>query len=667
VGLIIASALFGFLLGLILPSAPPPELAWAATGCPINGGNGSGKSWRDELSKPVAFFGCGCCANCKIFEDLFNRAGPGYGSDWNKESGTDPTIISNELDFSAPADLRCTTAHPDGAAGKAHAHAKIKLHSADDTIRLKAGWIDANNYVYVEVVYQISAPPSPPYTAGCSYLRVGYVEGGVDFPQSYVAIELTADVQHTLNLCWFPDYTTDVGVIVGYIELNGGGTFGESSASGSPEYGSYAAVEVTSGTAKVDDFYYGKAKGEGASSCPDCHTPCSVSSDNFTRADSADNAVGCKWWVRDGHQVILGNQWKITANNSRAEHVVVHPGYAGGGLIGYLKVKDVSGAKARLYIGCSYLEYSISGGGHSLSIYDSDCSGPTGTLVSGPVTDSDTPAGGMIQLRYCVGNFDGDSTRQATAIAPGLCVRGGVVSGAGVAFIGGDNNTILADFVIDKYKDAGAFPPDPDCDECECDPTPQPCITCCDPTPNGSYVLDFGGGGWSSMYCFDHRGGVPCDGLGGGGHPVCNYCSTIAGSFVLDAYFPCSWLFYQKWVCEEPFLCCIASAGNLHFDLYIYLQMVREDPDDSATCRWKATITLLPTDGSGSGDDCTSCDLDGGIAHRLTGYNVAIYYSDYLPDNMHCSDDPVTLTKFSETGDYPCRGALPATITKMNV
>lgn len=425
-----------------------------------------------------------CC--CGIVTDDFNRAGPGYGSAWNKESGTDPTISSNELVFSAPAVLRHLTAHPNGNAGKAQARAKGKFHTAGDSVRLIAAWLDGNNYIYMQVTYQDSG--SPFGTANCSWLRIGWVLAGVDAHLSDVPLDgLAADVQHTLYLCWFPDRTSDVGYMVASINLANGKWFGRSSpvtnGSPMPEIGSYAAVAVVSGGAKVDDFYYGKAEGTGCdSACPNCGTPCPISDDDFNRADSADNQVGCKWFVRDGHQHINTNQWEITADDSRAQHLVMHPGVSGGGLIAYIDMKDVAGKKGRLYLGLVYLQYEPTAGGHTLSIYEANSTGPTGTLVGTPVTDSIPATGAMVTLKLCIGPGAGYPTGViADASAPGLCTQEPVSSSSGgVAFIGGSNGTILDNFRLEKYRShPPSFPADPDCATCGC---PGTCLDCIEGT-----------------------------------------------------------------------------------------------------------------------------------------------------------------------------------------
>jgi hypothetical protein len=578
--------------------------------------------------------GIGCC--CKFFTDGFNRAGPGYGGDWHKESGTDPTIASSTyLDFSAPAELRCTTAHPDGAAGKAQLTAKFKLHAADDTIRFKLAWLDANNYVYIEIVYQDSAPPAP-FTAGCSYFHIGYVQGGVDFPQDPIPlVDLSADTWHDVALCWFPDYTVGAGAFIGKVTCAGSQPVGDASESGSPEYGSYAAVQVVSGTAKVDDFYYGKAKGVGSATCPDCGTGiCPIDGDDFNRANGG---LGCKWHTRDGSLAIVSQQVNVTANNSRAQFLIPHPGLSGGGLIARMQVQDTAGAVARLWVGCAYLQYSVFAHGHSLAIYDGDCGGPTGWLIGTPVTDSVDPTGNMVELQLCIGGglihsgygYGGEG-RLAKASAPGICTEEVVTGFEGTSFIGGDNGTILDNFSLAKYKDADAFPSDEACEGCTCQPPAPGCADC---------LVDLGGGGWT------YRG---CGNPGGS----CNACEDASGEFLVRAVQVCQWTYGDSnncdaGSCEDPF-------GTNGPDFSIILDLGR-DPM-TGLCRWSAQVAMSKSNGA----NFIYCNSSGPPVAAVP--NKAIYFSDWIADNGACRNFPVTLTKDSEVGDCPCNGSLPSTI-----
>lgn len=566
---------------------------------------------------------CGC-HECDIATDDFNRADAAtLGANWTLLSGTQPTIVSNEADFSAAGFVRHVTTYPGGIGESRHATIRVKFSTAG-SVQICVG-LTTTTYFAAELRYEAS---------GCSVLHATYngFSGCVAGPSIYNCVQvpgLTTGELALLEVCLepnvgaYPNETFDR--VIAKVTLANGKIYSCQLEIDGPAVGLYAGVR-TSMAAKVDDFTYTYFRNSPTGqnrTCPNCSTPCFISSDDFTTNEP------CLWDVRAGSYSVASGVMTITTSPSTIQHHIFHPGLKTAQIV-TVKVNDIASV-ARIYIGNGYAVLTITATTRTLQLYSN------AAVLLDDDTVSIVPGGGFLDVTVCY------SRGLLSATVGSLCADAAIAETASAYWVslGGDNGTVFDDFVFKKSYDTSE-PSDAGCDDCtNC---PNECNNCCDsPQPAGAYVVDFVAGGWTAgswyAYCTS-----------------CAACAETAGEFLLIADSSCGWA-YGEDNCTGFDSCVSGAQVRFGIDLELW------NDGTGNGCRWKLSVSIGaqitgPTD---DGTFCctdTPCDAGGDGGGRTT----TLYYSAYITDT-ECNTMPVTLTKISETVTCPCNGSLPTTIT----
>lgn len=249
---------------------------------------------------------CGCCPECQIAADAFERAT--LGGDWTEELGS-WTLPTEHYVATAdsPALLIHNTPHPDGDDHAQVIQVRFLLDEYGDQARFCLGLDDVDNYVFAEVT--IVDP-------GCGELRFFVRSGGTDTQVGDTQLlgEMALDAWHDAQVCLWYDEETESWQLdaFGFRQAIAPSVVGDQVALG---------TSTLTGTAQFDDFFF-LYHGSERSGCPRCRTaPCIIDDDTFTRTDS-DNP-GCLWeeiegdWDVDDSELVTSDADAVLKNLAR--------------------------------------------------------------------------------------------------------------------------------------------------------------------------------------------------------------------------------------------------------------------------------------------------------------------------------------------------------------
>lgn len=255
---------------------------------------------------------CGCCPECTIFIDDFNRAdSTSLGSNWSEDSGS-WEIASNELKCTADGKVTAVPTHPDSTS-----HAKVSTvfncTETDVKVRIYVDY-DGTNYHFAEVSVGSAGAGAD------SELKLFKHSGGSDTQlgttRTITGVSTGEDVQ--FDVCF------DGTILEAYISdgTNDGGATESTTEVG----GDQVALEcngIVSGQVTFDPFEYFKHRDATNPSCPDCVTTeactncatnapdtlavtfASVADDVCTDCDtSANGTFLVPWLTESGNQCV---------------------------------------------------------------------------------------------------------------------------------------------------------------------------------------------------------------------------------------------------------------------------------------------------------------------------------------------------------------------------
>lgn len=534
------------------------------------------------------------------------------------------------------------------------------------------GYLSDTKFLFARVNYHTSA-------GTCDYLELYKRDGGADTlltlpdgSSAKIPIRgLTLDQWHTIDVCLVPDTYGSSGsssygdTLRAHVTLADGTHWAVQAIAESFTGGAYVGLGSGLGSVDFDDFRFNYFRGTSHLSCPNCNGPCAIFSDTFTYADSADNALGCFWTTKTGTARFKTNQLEIVAS-SKVKCLLPHPTNKSSKIVP-VSLKWEAGIIARVDLGSGYAQFDSTN--RRIFLRDNAGNLLDSTAVNSlPVADN-----ALYTVEVCLG--DKGTRARLTATAFGVCLEADTNdTGDPFVYLASDGGTVHFDnFAFSKHKDSSE-PKDGGCPRCDCPETPIPCTDCCtEPAAAGQYVVDLGGGGWTSMMC---RGHLPTP-----DHPTpgdcavnpigtCPACEQVLGEYLVEANGACSWVYIQEFFCvykpDGTYWwvreCCsgLLTPANPAFTFSVHLSLVKDGP--GGTCRWKVEVTI-GVDVNIPQEDCGQCLAGVEVTVGGAATNRVIYYSGYIPLNTACLTLPVRLTKDSEVGAYPCRGALPTTIT----
>lgn len=417
-------------------------------------------------------------------------------SNWTIVSGSWVKDGSNRVVASGAGILRFNTAHPDGVAGNQNILVKVQPRGSG-VVRARGivAYADANNYLAAEIYADSS---------GCDLLKLYQVSGGVETQlgdsQALGLTGVAFNADEWLRVCWEPGIASGSTAMPGTLRASyaGFGNMANPTASGQ-----YVGLAVAAGEVWFSSFFFKYMNDVDHQDCPDCKTPCPISSDFF--ADSAVSA--CLW---SGGSVASDRM----TTTGFIKHLVFHPGLLPNMQVNVNLTDWQNGSNATVHIG------AVDASNGLTATFAADGSSQTVTLKrSGVTLDTVTintapPSGeSTLYISLC---FDGFSLTATGTSNVSLCsdVAADVVTNGKWAGLSG--NAEWAAYQLQKTEHE-EDPACTDCDSCviECD-------NCLDGTASGLFKLV------TSGYT---------DGLGQGCHP----CVDVNGTHIVEYVSACSW------------------------------------------------------------------------------------------------------------------------------
>lgn len=611
-------------------------------------------------------YGC-CCGQCDIFVDAFTANDGRPHAGWTNRPAIFSTAGGDEaensggsLNFAKPNVQKCNTPNPEGAGSPTAVYTKFKLTETTPgngvNFRVIIGYLDDDNYLFARVSYldSTSACHSNGGTASVDsgqinlFKVVAGVETFLATAEGFTCASrikgLTLDTWHELWLCHIPNnYGTygDGDTLRCRVKLNGvtdhnPGCQGVADGFTGGAYAGLANAPTAANDSvvKFKDFKYSYFRGTDHLSCPNCNGPCPIFSDTFAYDDTEQDVfhnINCMWATNDsfgnhtGTARFLDGQLEVESGGS-VLCGVPHPTNKSSKILTVSFLWEAS-ILIRIDTGSGYAILDSTPAIRQIRIYDND----DNLLASSDLLALPAADDAVHTVEVCL------ESGAITVTMDGVCLDAvSEDTHDPFVYLGSDGGTVhFTSFSFAKHKDL-TEPKDGNCEVCDC---PRECNDCCDdPQPAGAYVVDLGVGGWASLTCV----GVP-------GVPSCNDCEDTAGEFIVLSSADCVWRHDQS-NCDID-NCCV---GAREFGLAIILSL----ENNLTGCRWKVVVALGPS----------IVDVDAGCFHDASIPNVSrskivVYYSDYLTGTDKCNTMPVTLTKSSEGGDFPCSGSLPSTIT----
>lgn len=589
------------------------------------------------MSVPRCARRCGC-AECVIGEDAFTGGATTTVTGWTELEGDWSKDGIGNLTTAGPAVIRFDTPHPEDATGDHNVIVKVR-GSGSGVVRARAivAMVDVNNYLAGEVYID---------DAGCDFLKLYKVSGGsaAQLGDSQAISGAAFGEDYDLQVCWRPDISSGSGSGgsgAGTLRarVSGGGlefTYGNQAVTSS--LGTYAGLGIPAGTVFFTGFLFNYMEGAIHPTCPDCNTPCPVSSDNFE--DAAKTA--CLW---DSGSASGG---KFTTSG-KARHLVFHPQLKGR-MSASASVIDGPSVSRTVHINDDNVGSSLT------AVYGTDADSRTLTIYRDGVeletqTVDDvifpTPAV-YITITAC---FDG---RYFAASAAGLCVEAPTTEIPGGKWAALEGSATWDDFILNKTKDLSD--PTDVCGTCKCPPEPRTCTDCCTESVDDVYSVDLGSSSWTTppgLYCWPHPITF-CndpDSIAG----CHSFCENVEGEYLVEGPAGpdnCLWSYSQLWECTS-------AIGSSYFSLAISLLLHRPSGQTPPTkCRWEVNIHVDYTVDGGPGPFTEPVCYPGSDT-----IDIQVTYRSEFIEEDECDEMPVMLTKVVTNEPHcPCDGVLPDVI-----
>jgi hypothetical protein len=556
-----------------------------------------------------------CCCSCTLSSDTFSST---LDPKWTTVSGT-WAVSSNRLLGSGAGMIYDSTAHPGGTeANYILTHEfQFKAASGDNTFRTLVSYQDASNHLYA----QVTRPAT-----GCRQLQLGKVVAGVDTPLGEpVALVTTMnlDTTFTLTVCYV--YDSSDSQLRAYITTSSGLAGNTVNVVGP---GDKIGFEVIDGDIGFDAVTFSRLAIDATNpTCPACIGTCNIAT--LSLSGTVDT---CMWqsdrgsWGADyaatGDSILrLNRPHPLGKTTMRAvaagaginvgEVMRVFVNYLDDDNTHFAELEFTSTTSHRVAVGKrvagvdTILDERINITGtltfpRTASVYACFDGTGIGGATGNPGTD--------------LGNIGSSASSVSTEIA-----------GGAYAAIGSSGGMNFTSFTLDKHLST-VSPAEPTCPQC-----PNTCYCFATTLARDGYIVDLGLGGWTA-------------------NPAA-VCADVKGEYILGDIFDgdniCETDYYELAFYSHVGGSCATCAADM--DLGIFLR-IRSTDGTPAGMIWEVIVRIayFPF----QHPSCPGACRDG----------MQVVYQAPLTQST-CHVTPVTLTKVSESGTYPCSVGMPNTIT----